>query len=318
MVMDLHALEIFLLAERKLAPATVTKTVQNIKRLESKDALTDSGFKNFTLQFLKGDLSKSYFNKYIQAVKWYCEFNRLEWGESISYFAEDEKVRDAFTDEEIEDFLALPPSKKQRLETFRSWVCFWNFCASTGCRPKEARSVKIEDIDLKNQIIAFRGTKTHLDREVPIGDRLYPILYSYLQSHPGNGFLFYYRDPLKELSDVSYLKDFHQRCERLGIKNRTPYSFRHSFGTRHQVDIETPLKVTMGLMGHKNPKTTLRYAHDSIKAKRKAIQRDPFQDSTVSVKDRVQQIIDLVHPVLMRDERFSWSYSENEIVIRVK
>ena len=50
------------------------------------------------------------------------------------------------------------------------------FLVYTGCRKGEALNLKWDDVDLKNDIIAIKGTKTKYDRYIPISKPLKELL----------------------------------------------------------------------------------------------------------------------------------------------
>lgn len=71
-------------------------------------------------------------------------------------------------DEDIEKFINSFKSKPVRdLITFLIY---------TGCRKSEALNLKWDDVDLKNDIIAIKGTKTKTDRFIPISEALKEII----------------------------------------------------------------------------------------------------------------------------------------------
>ena len=50
------------------------------------------------------------------------------------------------------------------------------FLIYTGCRKGEALNLKWDDVDLQNNVIAIKGTKTKYDRYIPISKPLKSIL----------------------------------------------------------------------------------------------------------------------------------------------
>lgn len=47
-----------------------------------------------------------------------------------------------------------------------------SFLIYTGCRKGEALNLKWDDVDLKNYVIAIKGTKTKYDRHIPVSNPL--------------------------------------------------------------------------------------------------------------------------------------------------
>ena len=50
------------------------------------------------------------------------------------------------------------------------------FLIYTGCRKGEALNLKWDDVDLKNDVISIKGTKTKFDRHIPISRPLKVLL----------------------------------------------------------------------------------------------------------------------------------------------
>ena len=51
-----------------------------------------------------------------------------------------------------------------------------SFLIYTGCRKGEILNLKWDDVDMKNGIIAIKGTKTKYDRYIPISEALRGVL----------------------------------------------------------------------------------------------------------------------------------------------
>ena len=76
--------------------------------------------------------------------------------------------------------------------------------------------------------------------------------------------------PYNTDSGYSYFyNDWTDTCKTLGIEGKSPYTMRHTFGSRLGKN-NTPFAVISQLMGHTDPKTTMLYVHpefeDHIKA----------------------------------------------------
>lgn len=300
---NLEGFKIYLVTQKGLSQSSIQKTIDNIKRLDSHGALSGrESFTSFSYQILITK-SKAYYNKYVQAIGHYCGFKGLDWAQDIPYMKEDERTREAFSDDEIERFLGVKTP----------WDLFWLFCCYTGCRPIEARKIRLEDINLANKTIVMRNTKTQKDRSVPISSTLYRPLYKRCQKHPG-GYLFYHRYPEKMLTGNAYLEDFRRRCKEVGIKDKKPYSFRHSFVTRHLQDAENPLFVVQDIVGHSDPKTTRRYYHGNLKAMRKAISKDPLSKD-VSAQESFRNLIDEMLPKIQGVQGIKYALSPGRLEV---
>ncbi|MHB1680842.1 MAG: tyrosine-type recombinase/integrase [bacterium] len=137
------------------------------------------------------------------------------------------------------------------------------FLIYTGCRKGEALNLKWENVDLKNGVIAIKGTKTKKDRYFPISDALKPILMG-IPKNPDSLYVFN-RNGAK-LTD--FKRSFHTACRNAGFKDMHIHDLRHVFGSK-MAKAGMPLYTIGTLLGHTSPNMTMKYAHlmpDGLKA----------------------------------------------------
>ena len=149
---------------------------------------------------------------------------------------------------------------------------------SCGLRISEACSLKLEDVDLENQVIHVHG-KGSRERLVPFGEVAKKILQKYLiKSRPKilgireSPYLFVSQKggAIHRKSAWRLLKKY---IERAGIKKRvTPHTFRHSFAT-HLLQRNADLKAVQELLGHMDISTTQIYTHLLHKELKEAYQK---------------------------------------------
>jgi integrase len=146
--------------------------------------------------------------------------------------------------------------------------------AYTGMRQGELMKLRSEDVDLSTQQIYVGGrdgfvTKSKNFRAIPIHDAIKPILRRRVEYVGHNTLIFADewpggRDQLlrafKKVRNHSLKKD----------DRWTFHSLRHSFAT-WCAEGGVPMRTLMGLMGHTNIETTLRYAKVTDEAKVNAI-----------------------------------------------
>lgn len=102
----------------------------------------------------------------------------LNWAKAMPKFAEDDSgdgSRPIWRDE-MEPFLAWVRGNRPERE------CVWTMLAYSGVRADEARTLQIEQIDLRHrQITLTRKTKGHKSRDIPIHkDLLLPVLLKHI------------------------------------------------------------------------------------------------------------------------------------------
>jgi len=135
-----------------------------------------------------------------------------------------------------------------------------------GLRITECLELKLNDVDLKKNILTVRKGKGNKVRQVPINQTLHVILSNYLSHNRPNvtsDRLFPSRKTGK-LSDSYFRSLFKASIDKLNWKMKvTPHTLRHSFASclvRKDVNL---IKIQR-LLGHSNIKTTSIYTHTRI------------------------------------------------------
>ena len=137
------------------------------------------------------------------------------------------------------------------------------FLIYTGCRKGEALNLKWDDVDLKNDVIAIKGTKTKYDRYIPISGALKKVLEGIKRK---SIYVFNYRG--KKLSN--FRESFKTACKRAGLNGLRVHDLRHVFASK-MVMSGTSLYITGELLGHRTPQMTMRYAHLAPYTLKKAV-----------------------------------------------
>jgi integrase len=137
------------------------------------------------------------------------------------------------------------------------------FLIYTGCRKGEALNLKWDDVDMQNDVIAIKGTKTKYDRYIPISGALKRILEGINRE---SVYVFSYRG--KKLSN--FRESFKTACKRAGLNGLRVHDLRHVFASK-MVMSGTSLYITGELLGHRTPQMTMRYAHLAPYTLKKAV-----------------------------------------------
>ena len=140
------------------------------------------------------------------------------------------------------------------------------FLIYTGCRKGEALNLKWDDVDLQNNVIAIKGTKTKYDRYIPIHTQLKALL-----------------GGIERLQDCLYVfningakigdfkRSFHTACKNAGLKDLHIHDLRHVFASKMVMN-GTSLYITGELLGHRTTQMTKRYSHLVPETLRKAVE----------------------------------------------
>jgi len=103
---------------------------------------------------------------------------------TITSIKAEKKIKETYTDNEINILLKKPNIKRCSFSEYRDWV-FINYVMATGNRVSTVISIKIDDIDFDNDTIILRKTKNRNQQIIPISNTLKIILLEYLRYRKG-------------------------------------------------------------------------------------------------------------------------------------
>ena len=139
------------------------------------------------------------------------------------------------------------------------------FLIYTGCRKGEALNLKWDDVDLQNNVIAIKGTKTKYDRYIPISKPLKELLKAVEKNQDC---LYVFNDNGRKLGD--FKRSFHTACRNAGLKDLRIHDLRHVFASKMVMN-GTSLYITGELLGHRTTQMTKRYSHLAPDTLKKAV-----------------------------------------------
>jgi integrase len=144
-----------------------------------------------------------------------------------------------------------------------------------GCRPGEARALKVKDVDLASKTIRIRRTfslnqlrettKQKRQNIIPAHPELMPYIEDVLKSSLPEAFLFVNQRTGKPYNDETLRKIWHRALKKADLQNsglRLYDASRHSFASQ-LINANVPLNIVSRLLGHSSLKMTQRYAHES-------------------------------------------------------
>jgi integrase len=141
------------------------------------------------------------------------------------------------------------------------------FALHTGLRSGDLFELKWEDIDTKEQQLKIIVRKTQRELEFPLTDGVNAILDKWRAIKSG-AYVFYNQLTGDRFHDVRTALKIAVKAA--GLSGITWHTFRHTFATR-LIAQGTDIVTVKELLGHAEIKTTLRYAHTSRDAKKKAV-----------------------------------------------
>lgn len=281
--MDIEGYRLFLI-KKGLRQSTVRLRVDCLMRLlRVSPVLSVPEIRAYILSLFDTGRKASYINLYIDTIRSWAKFSKQEELGAFEYFREGISLKATMSDEEIELFLALPPTRGglREAENYARWTMFFKILAFSGMRCGEVAHLAVDSVDFGRGIFVLEDTKTHEPRYVPIAPNISEELKDYIKKlkttclfpsrrggmHRQNGVV----------DDVDWGYNFHTRLKRLNIKrkNLTPYSLRHSFITR-LLEEDVNLFKVQKIVGHRRLETTARYTHLTTKDIQRAILKHPI------------------------------------------
>lgn len=218
-----------------------------------------------------GERKKATLNRYMQIVKF--AFNYAESLELIdrnparklTMFKEEPAERRAITYAEEEKLIIASKLSKNPLLYHFIMVALY-----TGMRYSEILNIKWTHVSMSEKSIMVFASKNNDVREVPIIDKLVPVIedlfsitgqYVYIFSHPDTG------------EKIDYIK----RAFRTAIANADigyycVHEMRHSFITRLAASGATISEIQQ-ISGHKTAKMVQRYTHVGLRESRRTVDR---------------------------------------------
>ena len=137
---------------------------------------------------------------------------------------------------------------------------------SSGLRVSELINLKLENIDIQNELIRTMG-KGSKERILPIGEYASKYLNMYISNYrqkllkrSDNGYLFL-NNHGNNMTRQAFFKIIKKIAKEKGInKNISPHTLRHSFAS-HMLKYGADLRTIQELLGHSDISTTQIYTH---------------------------------------------------------
>jgi len=132
---------------------------------------------------------------------------------------------------------------------------------ATGLRVSEVVHLKVADIDSPRMCLRIDQGKGQKDRYVPLSQRLLRELRAYWRGERPQPWLFPGRIPGQPLTRGGAADAFDKAKVKAGItKTGSIHLLRHSWAT-HMLEAGAQVHEIQRLMGHRSPRSTMRYLH---------------------------------------------------------
>jgi integrase/recombinase XerD len=178
------------------------------------------------------DMSMAMNLKNIKAVFNYCAKLGYMGKVEMPALRCERKVKETYTDAELELLLKKPNIHKCDFSRYRNWVII-NYLLATGNRLSTVTHLKIGDIDFEGQIIRITKAKNKKQQYLPLSNALAQVLTEYLQYRSGtpDDFLFcsVYGVPMSKSCISNGIRRYNLSC---GVRKTSIHLFRHTFAKK--------------------------------------------------------------------------------------
>ena len=247
---------------------TYIKAVEHYNNFSGLQKPTQDSLYKYAVQLKSKNLSFSYINNSIMAVKLYSQiiFNQQLNSDFLHGYRTERKLPDVLSTEEVKSIINCIDNLKHR--TIISLVY------SGGLRLSECVNLKIKDIDSQRMLLKIDQSKGKKDRFVPLSNKMLFLLREYYKEYKPSEFIFegQFEKYYSARSIQAILKKAVTKCK---IKKHiSVHSLRHSYAT-HLLEQGTDISLIQKILGHKDIKTTLLYTQISKSQLSKI--RNPFE-----------------------------------------
>ena len=200
-------------------------------------------------------------NSYLRSLRAFLYYCMEEEGLSrfkIHMIKAEKKLKETYTDQELEILLKKPDMKKCTFGEFKTWA-FENFLLGTGCRISTALSVKIGDIDFAEGVISLKKTKNRKQQLIPLSHTLSDVLRAYLAVRGGSSDDYLFCTETGTKGDKSTWQKLVRRYNRKrGVEKTGCHLFRHTFA-KHWILSGGDIFRLQKILGHSSIEVTKEY-----------------------------------------------------------
>ena len=181
---------------------------------------------------------------------------------------------DGFANRDLPSFIILPEHTEAERVPFseeeqkRIWKAYDDgdiraaahlLMIYTGMMPGEAMKLKVENIDLENQVILHAGLKTKVRKRTPIviADVIVPVVEDLIAHAQPSGFIW-------KRVEKDWYDNYYALLEDAGCRRLPPYSCRHTTATCLSVDQNVAPQTIKKVMRWSSTRMLDRYAHPQI------------------------------------------------------
>lgn len=315
----------YLSIERKLSEneSSLSANKARFKKIanwfsEKNLAFNRNNFRIFVQELLDAGYKPSYRNGLITMSKHIDKYLDINEIQDFTLFNDERNIDyEPLTYDEITKIAYAPITyAKEGWYLNRRNRVFYLILGLIGARPGEMLNLKWEDVhqSTNTYYITFKNTKTNRMRKIPIGTNLGKLL----EDLPKMGEYVFMSYRGKKLRSQEIGLDLKRRAELAGIKKPVwLYLFRHSVPIELLSD-GVELSDVSDLLGHVDPRTTMRYKHADLNHYLDAIMAHPMLKDEMNWEMQTKRIEERLPKMVSGKFKLDISAGEEKITITVQ
>lgn len=215
------------------------------------------------LQKKNPDIRATSINSYLRGIRaflYFCMEQDYIKSFKISLIREEKKLKETYTEAELERLLKKPNIKKCSFAEYRNWVVVC-YLLGTGNRLSTVINIKIGDLDFNSREIKLRTVKNKKQYIIPMSTVLEKTLKEYLTFRKGNEDDYLFCNAYGKQMTTDGLSTCIQRYNHSrGVLKTSIHLFRHTFAKRWILNGGDPFRLKT-LLGHSTMAMTNEYVN---------------------------------------------------------
>ena len=202
--------------------------------LRTKPKKQNNPEKKDVIEYLSDQSIATYARQVRTVLNFFMERGYLGYFKIILPKAE-EKVKETYTQREMERLLEKPDLKTCRFSEYRNWVIL-NYITATANRISTVINLRIYDLDFEDETITLRTVKNKKQYVMPMSKHLKRILIEYLSYRKGelDDFLFCSEnDSKKPLTEGGIKTTMAKYNQSRGVSKTSCHIIRHYFSLKY-------------------------------------------------------------------------------------
>lgn len=199
------------------------------------ETIINTVVEDYTLMLKDSAISPVSVNTSLRAVRaylYYCMKLGYLKRYDISLIRADKKIKETYTDAELQMLLKKPNIKTCSFLEYRNWV-IENYLLATGNRVSTVINIKIKDLDFENECVNLQKTKNRTQQIIPLSRTIVAILVEYLTYRKGEAEDYVFCNTKGNPVDKHRLgNDIANYNNNRGVTKTSIHLFRHTFAKK--------------------------------------------------------------------------------------